>query len=54
MMLNKGVVVFSTDNYTKDDSVKSMERRRREWGGKLIVKGESTEAKRREIIFMQC
>ena len=53
-MLNKDVVVFSTENYAKEDSVKSIECRRREWGGKLIVKGESTEAKRRETIFMQC
>jgi len=52
-MLNKGVVVFSTDNYTKDDSVKSRESRRREWGGKLIVKGENTEAKRLDTILMQ-
>lgn len=42
MLGNNGDVVFSTDQYFPD-SVKSMERRRRGCGEKLVLKGEATK-----------
>ena len=51
MMPKKGDVVFSTDNY-KEDSVTSMERRRRGWGEKLITEGENTKRPRHWKLFL--